>query len=189
MAEALNPTTERANIRFLYADMLTIGLAFAMEWYYLQVYAIHLGATALQLGVLNSGRALLLVVGSALSNRWQRQYVNAIRALRVPSLAYKILLYLAIAFVPLLPDHQVDALVALVVISAIPTGIAQGVFLGMMPFAVNKENLARIVSQRGVLMNATVLACVFLLGQFLERLPRPANYQAGFVLAFLVSFC
>src|SRR5712692_5440541 len=187
MADALNRTIERANIRFLYADMLFIGLAFAMEWYCLQVYAIHLGATALQLGVLNSGRALLLVVGSALSNRWQRQYVNAIRALRVPSLVYKILLYLAIAFVPLLPDHQVDALVALVVLSALPTGIAQGVFLGMMPFAVNKENLARVVSQRGVLMNGTVLACVFLLGQFLERLPRPANYQAGFVLAFLVS--
>src|ERR1043166_2867101 len=106
MADTLNPASERANIRYLYADMLTIGLAFAMEWYYLQVYAIHLGATAVQLGILNSGRALLLVVGSAFSNRWQRQFRNAITALRVPGLGYKILLYLAIAFVPLMPDHQ-----------------------------------------------------------------------------------
>src|SRR5450631_147849 len=83
-AAPLPPHTYRANIRHLYAEMAWMGFAFAMEWYYLQVYAIRLGATALHLAILLSGRALLMVLGSGLSQRWQRRYPNAIHALNLP---------------------------------------------------------------------------------------------------------
>src|ERR1700730_4352569 len=104
----LLPATYRANTRHLYAEITWMGFAFAMEWYYLQVYAIRLGATALQLAVLMSGRALLMVLGCGLAQRWQTRYPNPIQALALPVFLARLLLYLAIVFVPFLPAFQVD---------------------------------------------------------------------------------
>ncbi len=184
----LTPAVLRANTRHLYAEIAWMGFAFAMEWYYQQVYAIRLGATALHLAVLVSGRALLMVVGSGLAQRWQRRFPGPIQAIATPLLIARLLLYLGIVFVPFLPAFQVDALVGLVLLSAIPTGISQGIFLGMLPSAIPKEALARVVARRAVLMNVSVLPCILLLSQMLQWFPQPANYQVGFFVAFLLSF-
>lgn len=168
-------------------DIGWMCVAFAMEWYYLNVYAIRLGATPVHLGILTSGRALLLAAGAGLAGWWQSRYSNAIRALDWPILAYRILLYFAIALVPFLPSYRVEALLILVLLSAIPNGICQGVFLGMLPSAVNKSDVAALVARRSILMNGLVLVCVFALGPFLDWIPRPLNYQIGFGVGFLLS--
>lgn len=184
---ALLPETIQANTRHLYAEIVWMGFAFAMEWYYLQVYAIRLGANALQLAVLTAGRALLMVIGAALAQRWERRHSGPIPALFWPLFLTRLLLYLGIALAPFLATHQVDALVGLVALSAIPTGASQGIFLGMMPRAVPKANLARVVARRAVLLNIGILPCILLLSQFLQWFPQPLNYQIGFGLAFGVS--
>src|SRR5215218_6419098 len=131
--QPLGPKTERANIFHLYSELLWMSVPFALEWYYLQVYAIRLGATPTHLGVLTAGRALLMVIGTGLTSRWLARYHNIVRAMAVPIFLYRMLIYLCIALVPFLPRFQVDVLVAMAVISAIPHGVAQGLFLGMMP--------------------------------------------------------
>jgi hypothetical protein len=192
--QAGNVDIERANTRYLYLDIFWMGIAFAMEWYFLQVYAIRLDATPAHLGTLTSLRALMQVVGSSLSNWWLCRYDNPVRALRAPALVYRLILYLAIALAAFLPPGQagmpgrVDAVVALAVISAIPTGLSQGVFLVMYRRALSERQLTKVVAHRVVLMNATILVSVIGFGQLLEHLPFPANYQIGFGLAFLASF-
>jgi MFS family permease len=183
----LTPDVYRANIRHFYAEITWMGFAFAMEWYYLNVYAIHLNATAVHLAVLTSGRALLMMLGAGLAQRWQRRHPGPIRAISIPLISSRLLLYLGIVLVPFLPAFQVEALVGLVLLSALPTGIAQGIFLGMLPGAVPKEVLARVVARRAVLMNAGVLPCILLLSQLLGWFPQPANYQVGFFISFLTS--
>jgi hypothetical protein len=193
MQQTTQDVIERRNTRFLYGDMLWISVAFAMEWYFLQVYAIRMGATPAHLGTLNSGRALLMVVGSGLTGRWLSRYSNMVQAIRWPAFAYRLILFLGIALVPLLrdvpglKDHMVDVLVAMVVLSAIPTGITQGCFLALLRNALPESKLAGIVARRSVLMNAVVLVCVAFFGQLLERLPFPENYQIGFVIAFAAT--
>jgi MFS family permease len=165
-----------------------MSAAFAIEWYFLGVYAIRLGATPLHMGLITSLRALLMVVGSTLANRWRSRYHNPVIALNIPIVAYRVLLYFSVAAVAFLPQEwRVNALVAVVVLSAIPTGIAQGVFLGMMRYAVDARDLARVVARRSTLMNGTILVWVLLLGQFLEHVSFPLNYQIGFLLAFVAS--
>jgi len=188
----LNAETQRNNTRLLYIELAWMGFAFAMEWYYLQVYLIRLNPDhpnlETLLGLLVGGRALVLAIGAALANRWQSRFRNAVRAISAPMFWARFVLYLGIAFVPSLPiDAKSEVLVALVLISSIPLGIAQGIFLGMMPYAVSKDRLAKVVSNRSVIMNGTVLICMVIVGQMLERLPRPMNYQVGFVLSFFVS--
>src|ERR1041385_6717889 len=142
------PAAQRGNIRHLYGDIFWMSAAFAMEWYFLGVFAIRMGANPLQIGLLTSLRALMMVVGSTFATRWRANYRNHITALDVPTVAYRSLLYCAVAAVAFLPeDHRVNAMVAVVVLSAVPTGIAQGVFLGMMRYAVNERDLARVVAR------------------------------------------
>ncbi len=184
--------TRRNNTRLLYIELAWMAFAFAMEWYYLQVYLIRLNpdhpALETLLGLLVSGRALMLAIGSGLANRWQSRFTNAIRALSGPILVARTLLYLGIALVPSIPiSFKSELLVFMAICSAVPHGIAQGVFVGMMPYAVGKDQLAQVVSNRSVLMNATILVCMVVAGQLLEGLPRPVNYQVGFGLAFAVS--
>ncbi|MCC7446888.1 MAG: hypothetical protein IT324_05690 [Anaerolineae bacterium] len=184
----MQPTDlERANTRHLYFEMLFMAVAFAMDWYFLGVFAIRLGATPLQLGALSSLRALMLAVGSGASSRWQGRFVNVIQAIQFPMFIYRVFVYLLIAFVPFLPDCKVDVLVALVAISALPHGATQGVFLNMMRAAVSEQHLARVVSQRMVIMNVAILFCVIIFGQLLERIAFPVNYQIGFLIAFAAS--
>ncbi len=186
--QLLTPAIQRNNIRYLYGDIFWMSAAFAVEWYFLGIFAIRLGATPLQIGLITSLRALMMVIGSTLATRWRARFRNHIAALDIPTVAYRVLLYFAVASVAFLPDDwRVNAMVVVVVLSAIPTGIAQGVFLGMMRYAVDERDLARVVARRSILMNATVLIWVLILGQFLERVTFPLNYQIGFFMAFLAS--
>src|SRR5207244_1207705 len=104
------------------------------------------------------------------------RYNNPIKALSGPTLIYRLLLYLGIALAAFLPNARVDALVGMVVLSALPTGIAQGCFLGMLPRAVSDRRLATVIARRTLLMNIGVLVFVVVFGQFLEALPFAINY-------------
>jgi predicted MFS family arabinose efflux permease len=184
----LSPEIEKANRRYLLLDIFWMGVAFALEWYFLNVFAIRMGATAAQLGALASIRALMLVVGSWLANRWARRFDNLIIALRLPTLFHRAGMYFGVALVPFLPEHmRVNALIGIVALSGIPTGIAQGCFLGMMRSAVSEQQLANLMSRRSIVMHIAVLVCVILFGQFLERVPFPTNYQISFVIAFFAT--
>src|SRR6266480_1010317 len=92
--QSVEPRLERKNIRHLYLDLFWMCVPFALEWYFLQVYAIRMGATAVHLGLLTSFRALMMVVGSILANRWRHRYANSVKALTPPILSYRTILYL-----------------------------------------------------------------------------------------------
>ncbi len=188
--QTISNAVERANTRYFYLDIFWMSIAFALEWYFLQVFAILLNATPSHLATLVSLRALLQVLGSGLSGWWLHRHRNAVVALRVPALTYRVILYLFMVFVPLLPfkNNQVDVLVALAVLCAIPTGITQGVFLSLLRSALSEQQLAKVVARRQILMSGTILVCVIGFGQLLERLPFPINYQIGFGIAFVASF-
>jgi hypothetical protein len=169
-----------------------MSIAFAMEWFYLGVFALRMGATPAHIGVLTAGRALLMTVGSSLSYRWSCRFnhlPNApIRALSTPVLLARTLLYLIPALVPFMPGSHPDLLVLFVVLSALPHGVSQGVFLGMLPDAIGKEHVAQVVSRRSVLMNTCILVTMPIVGQLMEWLPKPTNYQIGFGIAFAAAF-
>jgi predicted MFS family arabinose efflux permease len=57
----------------------------------------------------------------------------------------------------------------------------------MLPEAVSKDRLATVIGRRITLLNVLVLLCMIPVGQALEWLPRPINYQIGFGLAFIAS--
>jgi predicted MFS family arabinose efflux permease len=188
MTQSLSPDVVRANTRYLYWEVFWMSISFAMEWYFMQVFAIRLGATPAHLGALTSLRALLLAVGSGFAGRWQSRFDNLMVAVRGPMLVYRAMLYVGIALSASLPTARVDFLVAAVVLAALPTGLSQGCFLAVLPRAIDDRELASVVARRMVLLNSGVLVFVIGFGQFLEALPFPINYQLAFGIAFAASF-
>lgn len=184
---SLTTDIERDNVRHLYVELALLSVSFAMEWYYLGVVAVRFGATPLLMGVLVAARSALLTLGSYLSTRWAQRFPNLMAALRGPALYWRVLAYGGVIIATLLTAYQPEVLAVFVILSAIPQGIAQGVFLGVLPQAVSHKNLATVVARRSALMNGIVLVFVFILGQLMEWLPMPTNYQIGFMLALVMA--
>jgi len=192
---ALDAKTVRSNLFFLYMEIGVIAIAFAMEWYYLQVFALRLGAEQYHLGIMSAARALMLALGPSLASPWLRRYRNIVTAMGTPMLIYRTLLYLFVAAVPFLPDapgephsaFRVWALVGLVIMSGLPHGMAQAMFLTMLPTSIPKSDLPGVVRGRSALMNGVILISVFIWGQLMEHLPIPGNYQVGFFLSYIAA--
>ncbi len=183
--------TEKANFRHLVADIAWFGLGFPVLASFFAVYAIHLGATPLEMGLLSSLPAIFMLLSSTLSDWWRRRFDDSVRAVALPTLAMRVRLLL-FAAVPLLPEAwRVPALITIASLVALPMGVSSIIFLVMMREAVSDSQITALVSRRLMVFNLAIAASTLLIGLWLENTPFPANYQAVFVVSFLfmlVSF-
>lgn len=187
----ITPETERRNIRNHYLDLLWMGPAIVIEWYFLNIFAVRLGATASQLSALLAFRALFLALGAGLCAPWMRRFKNLVPALNIPILAYRFLLYLVIGLIPFLPagtpDYRVDLVVVVSALAALPHGLAAGLWLGMLRSSVTESRLSGFLSRRLMLVNLWTLIWVMVSGPLLDSAPFPLGYQLYFIVAFVGS--
>lgn len=179
---------ERANYRHLVQDVVWYGLAFAATSRFLSIYAIRLGATPLELGLISSLPAIVLLFSSALGGYWlKRNGNNYTRAMLWPGLGFR-LLFLLPALAPLLPvEIQPTWLIISVALPAIPQGIASIAFMVLMRQAIEDRHMTSLLSHRQLALNVGVGVAALVFGFWLEQAPFPFNYQAMFVLAFLFA--
>lgn len=185
----LDRTTEQANFRVLVTDIAWFGLAFAATSRFLSVYAIRLGATAFELGLLSALPALMWLGSSVLSSWWARRYPNAVHALRWPTLGMRFVFLLPM-FAPLFPAQlQVVWLIVAVTATAIPQGISNVIFMDMLRKAMpNPTRMTSLLARRMLFFNINVAAGTLLFGLWLEAGPFPVNYVLMFGLAFGAAF-
>ena len=187
----ITPEIERRNIRNHYLDMLWMGPAIVIEWYFLNIFAVRFGATASQLSALLTFRALFLAIGAGLCAGWSRRFKNLVPALSAPVIVYRFLLYLVIGFIPFLPagtpDYRIDLVVGLAALAALPHGLAAGLWLGMLRSSVSEARLSGFLSRRLMLINLWVLIWVMVSGPLLDSAPFPLGYQLYFIVAFVGS--
>ncbi len=179
--------TERANFNHLVGDIAWYGLALAATTRFLSVYAIRLGATAVELGLMSSLPSLIVVLTASLGAWWTRRYSTAVRSLFWPALGQR-LSFLLPFFAPFLPIQlQPLWLVLSVAIPALPQGVAAVPFTVMMCDAVYPNRLMRLVSRRQIAMNIAIAVAALGCGFWLKKAPFPLNYQVMFLLAFGLS--
>ncbi len=171
--------------RNMYLEFAWVGVLNAVILTFTPVFAIRLGATPLLVAALTSGPALVAILVSLPATRLLRsrtlgRVVWARFLSRLP--------YLALAVLPWLRlDHQAEAVVALVVLSYVPTHVAYlgftSVFADLIPPARRPTVMGGRLLALGLVGSATVL----LGGQLLQALPFPLGYQALFLAGFLTS--
>ncbi len=185
---AFDQTTEHANFRHLVADIAWFGLSFAATSRFLSVYAIRLGATPMQLGLLTGLPPLMWLVSSMLSGWWSGRYPNMIPALRLPTIGMRLIFALPL-FAPLFPANlQVLWLILVATLTALPQGIANVIFMNILRKAVpHPDRMTVLLARRQLFFNIMLAAGSLGFGFWLEIGPFPANYMVMFALATVAT--
>lgn len=173
--------TARANIRYLYLEIAFYGVLSGIAVTFLPVYALRLGASDAEVGWLAALPALVtgfsVVPATLLTGRRPQLDTLLVSGL------FSRLQYLLLVLAPLAPAAwQVAALVIVVGVGALPTGIATVAFTVVFSHVVLPGQRAHVVSIRNLLLNGAVLLAALLGGKFLELLPLPLNYQMLFLV-------
>lgn len=186
--QAVPLSQERSNFRHMVMDILWYGLALPATSRFLQVYAIRLGADATELTWLASLPAIVLLLSASLASWWMGRYNgDARRATIWPGVGQR-LAFLLPALTPFMPARfQPIWLILALTLPAIPQGIASVTFTVMFRECVNEQMVVPLNSRRWLTLNAALSISGLAMGFWLERVPFPFNYQAIFVLAFILS--
>jgi MFS family permease len=152
---------------------------------FLSVYVTRLGATALQLGLLSAGPALVGLAVTLPIGNWLRTQPVGQAAFR--SAALTRIAYLVFALLPALlpPQLQVWAYIGLVLLMTVPnTGLMVG-FNAMYAAAVPPEWRAHVAGIRNAGSSLVFVVSSLVAGLVLEAAPMPMGYQIIFFIGFV----
>jgi MFS family permease len=150
-------------------------------------FALRLGATNAQIGLLSSIPALLAILITIPAGRYFSR-----RAKRMPvvigTLFVHRLGFLLAAFVPFLPvEDKGTVLVWLLIAFSAPAHFFGVGWNSMMADVVPEASRARVFAVRNMLVAAVVTVGTFAAGIWLERVRFAANYQILYVAGFAAS--
>ncbi len=152
-------------------------------------FAVRLGATNTQVGLLTSVPALMAVLVSLPSGRFlqtRRQakpwILSALTIYRAGFLLVALLPWLAITRWPL--GTQV---ILVLVVFTLPAHFFNVGFIPMLAEVTPEGRRAAVFSARNIVYNASLTVTVFLFGQWLVWARFPFNYQVMYIFGFLTS--
>jgi MFS family permease len=177
---------EQANFRHLVYDIVWFGLAFTATSRFISVFAIRLGATPTEIGLMNALPALILLFSAMLSGGWMNRFNSSAKAIRLPTLLFRFVFLLPM-FAPFFPlALQPVWLILAMTIPAIPQGMSNVIFIVMFREAVSAARMPKLLSVRALWFSITLGVSALAYGFWLERAPFPLNYQSMYLFAF---FC
>ncbi|NWF67850.1 MAG: MFS transporter [Chloroflexi bacterium] len=179
---------DESNFHHFVWDIAWFGIALAATTRFLQVYAIRLDATPIQVALLTSLPAIVALVSSIfLSTRWRSRYSNSARAVYWPGM-WQRLAFLLPVFAPLFPpEWRPIWLIFAVCLPALGEGIGAVVFLSLFRETTPEKVTTRLLSRRSLAMNITLGISALAFGFWLEHAPFPLNYQIMFLIAFAAA--
>ncbi len=172
----------RSNTRHLYQDVIWFGVLAASSMAFLSVYAAHLGASALEIGLLTAGPALVNLVFSLPAGHWLegKPLVWATFQSSIWSrLAYFVLIPLPWLFGP---SQQVWALISLVLVMSVPGTLLAIAFNALFADVVPPEWRGALVGRRNAILAVSLTITSIACGLVLTRLGFPGNYQVVYAL-------
>ncbi|MCX7670413.1 MAG: MFS transporter [Anaerolineae bacterium] len=178
-------TIEDRNYRNLMLSGAWFGPVDGGIFNFLPVFMARLGASPSLISLLTSGPSLLGIITYLPGGAYVERQPDLIRTL-VRAVFVSRLFYLIIALTPLFVPHDVlpVLLVALWILSSLPSAIHIPAFAAMMQRAIPAQRRARFNGTRWGLMSLISGTTIALFGFLLDRTAFPLGYQ----IVFLVSF-
>jgi MFS family permease len=175
-----------SNARNLFMEIFWAGFLTAVVSFNAP-FALRLGATNDQIGLLSSVPALLAIVVTLPAGRF-----FAHRSKRMPWVTGSLFIYrvgfLLIALIPWLPVAQKGTvLIWLLILFMAPAHFFGVGWNSMMADVVPEVNRARVFAVRNMLVAMVVTAGTFAAGRWLEHIAFPINYQVLYTAGFVTS--
>ena len=179
------PVEYKKHFHHLYGDMAWYGLLAGSTIAFLSVYAARIGASALQIGLLTAGPALVNLVFTLPTGAWLRKRPIGAAVFR-SAVAFRFL-YLIYALLPLLlaPVAQIQVLVWVTLILTIPgIGLAIG-FNALFAITVPPEWRGYVAGRRNALISVVYVVTSLLSGFVLNNTSLEVGYTIIFGLGFV----
>lgn len=169
----------------LFLDIAWVGVLSGSTVAFLGVYAARLGATPVQIGLLNAVPALVNLVLAIPSGRW----MHGRRLGRVAfwsSVGARIF-YLGFVFLPLFfsPAVELWVIILITLVMNIPLTVLNVSFNAFVIEVVPSQWRAYVVGGRNGLLSMVALCFTLICGQILTGVPFPLGYQIVFGIGFL----
>lgn len=182
---------QRKNYLNVQVDAIGVGLANAAAPF-LPVFLARMAATSFQIGLLTSmpaltGLLLSIPLGSFLQR--QRNIVPWFSATRLGVIACYALTGLASIFLP--EKWVVPAILLIWALATIPQNMLSICFSVVMNAVAGSKGRFELMTRRWSILGFTTAVTVFLIGQRLDRIEFPVNYQQVFIalsIGGLISF-
>lgn len=175
------------NIRNNTLEGVTALVAINLVSPFLGIYALRMGATHTQVGLLSSLPALvslfLAVPGAALVERREDK-----QRFTVWLVLLSRFLYLSLALVPLFArPSQPMVLLVFVALMTVPTAVLNVAWQSLIGYAIPADRRADAFASRNLWMTFSGMVAVVAGGYIMDALPYPRGYQAAFSLAVLAG--
>lgn len=190
-APADSPPIQRRNFLNVQIDAIGIGLASAASPF-LPVFLARLGASNTEVGLLTAmpaftGLLFAILIGRFLQSRRQIvPWFSGARLLVVSS-------YALTGIVPFIVPRQyaVQAVLIIWALATVPQTVVNVAFSVVMNAVAGPKGRYDLMSRRWSILGLTTAVTVALVGQLLDRLAFPVNYQVVFIglsLGGLISY-
>jgi MFS family permease len=175
---------EKANYFHMLMDIAWFGLALAATTNFLRFFALDLGASAFDLGLIVSIPAFVIIFACMGSAWWRNRHRDSVRAVLLPGFIQRLGFFLPV-FAPFMPaQFQVPWLIFSATVPVLGQGIAASVFTIMMRDTISDDKMRPLLAQRHIALNIAMFLSNAIAGFLLSVLPFPVNYQAMFLVAF-----
>jgi MFS family permease len=183
--EAALPAELRRHFHHLYWDVAWFGIVAGSSQAFLGVYVARLGATPLEMGLLNAGPALTGLLFTMPAGVWLRDKpVGRVVFWSAVIMRVQFLLWV---FLPALfaPQDQIWGFIGSVLFFTVPATVLAIAFNAMYAAAVPIEHRHRVAATRNALLALVYVAASLLSGWLLDTLPLTLGYQVIFACGFV----
>jgi MFS family permease len=183
--------TDKNNYRNVQVDAIGVGLANAASPF-LPVFLTHLNASSFQIGLLSSMPAITGLALSIPLGRFLQKQANIVKWFSIARL-FVIMCYALSGIISLFLPNQtvVIAILAIWAIATVPQTIVAITFSVVMNAVAGPNGRFDLMTRRWSTMGITTTLSVLAVGELLDRVVFPLNYQIMFIfvsLGGLISF-
>jgi MFS family permease len=178
------PSEYRSNFFHLYFDVIWFGILNGSTLSFLAIYATRLGASGLQIGLINAVPAIVTLIFAIPASSWLGQR-SIRRGVFWSALIFRLFYALLIPLPALLiPNLQVWVIIVITLIMNVPgTALAVG-FNALFAETVPVEWRGHVAGIRNALISLSSTLTTLLCGYLLTHLPFQYGYQIVFGLGF-----
>ena len=180
------PQLVRRNERMNFLQLIWATPYLIVLQQYIPVLTTRLGASALLIGLLSSGAALMLTIGTAAARLWIQRAPADMRAVVYPAIfARSIVLW--VPLILFLGNHQAEWLVGGTLFCNLFIGIMQVPFLSVLSRVTLPERVPAMISGRWTVLGIGMSIGIPIIALVLDSFPLPWNYVLVCSFATLTS--